>query len=87
MIGDGSFGFTAGELETIARLELPILTLVISNGAFGWIKAGQKSGYRERYFAVRFPPHRSWSGRRRFRRQELAGRGPGRIAPGPEARR
>jgi len=54
VMGDGSFAFTAGELETIVRLKLPITMLVISNAAFGWIKAGQKSGFDERYFSVDF---------------------------------
>jgi acetolactate synthase I/II/III large subunit len=54
VMGDGSFGFTSGELETAVRHRLPITFLVISNGTYGWIKAGQKSGYSERYFAVDF---------------------------------
>ena len=54
VMGDGSFAFTAGELETIVRLKLPITMLVISNAAFGWIKAGQKSGFERRYFSVDF---------------------------------
>lgn len=54
VMGDGSFGFTAGELETVVRLKLPIMMVVISNSAFGWIKAGQKSGFDRRYFAVDF---------------------------------
>jgi acetolactate synthase I/II/III large subunit len=56
IMGDGSFGFASGELETIARLGLPIAMVVIANAAFGWIKAGQKSGFAERYFAVDFTP-------------------------------
>jgi acetolactate synthase-1/2/3 large subunit len=28
--------------------------VVISNASYGWIKAGQKSGYGERYFSVDF---------------------------------
>ena len=28
--------------------------LVISNAVFGWIKAGQKSGFDQRYFSVDF---------------------------------
>jgi acetolactate synthase I/II/III large subunit len=39
VMGDGSFAFTAGELETVVRLKLPITMVVISNAAFGWIKA------------------------------------------------
>ena len=54
LIGDGSFGFTAGELETIVRLGVPITMMVFSNAVFGWIKAGQKAGFGERYFSVDF---------------------------------
>jgi acetolactate synthase-1/2/3 large subunit len=54
VMGDGSFGFTCGELETAARYRLPITFIVISNASFGWIKAGQRSGYGQRYFAVDF---------------------------------
>jgi acetolactate synthase-1/2/3 large subunit len=54
VMGDGSFGFTVGELETIVRLRLPILMVVISNSSYGWIKAGQKSGFGGRYFSVDF---------------------------------
>jgi acetolactate synthase-1/2/3 large subunit len=54
VMGDGSFGFTCGELETAVRYRLPITFIVISNGTYGWIKAGQKSGYGSRYFAVDF---------------------------------
>jgi acetolactate synthase-1/2/3 large subunit len=54
LMGDGSFGFTAGELETVARLRVPLLMVVISNGSYGWIKAGQKTGFGGRYFSVDF---------------------------------
>ena len=54
VMGDGSFGFACGELETVVRLNLPITFVVISNGTFGWIKAGQKAGFEERYFSVDF---------------------------------
>jgi acetolactate synthase-1/2/3 large subunit len=54
VMGDGSFGFTAGELETIVRLKVPLLMVVISNASYGWIKAGQKSGFGKRYFSVDF---------------------------------
>ena len=56
VMGDGSFGFTAGELETIVRHNIPVTLLVISNSVYGWIKAGQKSGFGERYFSVDFSP-------------------------------
>jgi acetolactate synthase-1/2/3 large subunit len=54
VMGDGSFGMCVGELETVVRLKLPITFVVISNAAYGWIKAGQKSGYSGRYFSVDF---------------------------------
>jgi acetolactate synthase-1/2/3 large subunit len=54
VMGDGSFGMCVGELETAVRLKLPITFVVISNAVYGWIKAGQKSGYDKRYFSVDF---------------------------------
>jgi acetolactate synthase-1/2/3 large subunit len=54
VMGDGSFGMCVGELETAVRLKLPITFIVISNAVYGWIKAGQKSGYDKRYFSVDF---------------------------------
>ena len=54
VMGDGSFGFTSGELETIVRCQAPVTMIVISNAVFGWIKAGQRSGFGERYFSVDF---------------------------------
>ena len=41
LMGDGSFGFTAGELETICRHRAPITFVVFSNANFGWIKEAQ----------------------------------------------
>jgi acetolactate synthase-1/2/3 large subunit len=54
VMGDGSFGMCVGELETAVRLKLPITFVVISNAVYGWIKAGQKTGYDKRYFSVDF---------------------------------
>jgi acetolactate synthase-1/2/3 large subunit len=54
LMGDGSFGFAVGELETVVRKALPITFIVFSNASFGWIKASQKSGYDARYFSVDF---------------------------------
>lgn len=53
-MGDGSFGMSVGELETLQRLNLPITIIVFCNAVFGWIKAGQKSGFDARYFSVDF---------------------------------
>ena len=54
VMGDGSFGFAVGELETAKRLSLPIIFVVISNSVYGWIKAGQKSSFNKRYYSVDF---------------------------------
>lgn len=54
VMGDGSFGFTCGELETIVRRGVPLKMVVFSNAVYGWIKASQKSGYGQRYFSVDF---------------------------------
>jgi acetolactate synthase-1/2/3 large subunit len=54
VMGDGSFGFTVGELETIVRHKAPLLMVVLSNSVYGWIKASQKAGYDERYYSVDF---------------------------------
>ena len=51
-MGDGSFGFTVGELETIVRHKAPLLMVVFSNSVYGWIKASQKAGYDKRYYSV-----------------------------------
>ena len=54
VMGDGSFGFAVGELETAKRLNLKIIFIVISNSVYGWIKAGQKSSFNKRYYSVDF---------------------------------
>jgi acetolactate synthase-1/2/3 large subunit len=38
LTGDGSFGFSAGELETAARLGLDITNILLDNRSFGWIR-------------------------------------------------
>lgn len=53
-MGDGSFGMSVGEFETVTRYNLPITTVVFSNAVYGWIKAGQKAGFGARYFSVDF---------------------------------
>ncbi len=54
VMGDGSFGFCCGELETITRYRMPITSIVFSNATFGWIKAGQNSGFGKRFYNVDF---------------------------------
>ncbi|WP_420586991.1 thiamine pyrophosphate-binding protein [Ruegeria sp.] len=54
VMGDGSFGFTCGEFETMVRHKMPITSIVFSNSVYGWIKAGQDSGFGQRYYNVDF---------------------------------
>ena len=51
IMGDGSFGISAGELETLRRLRIPVTLIVCNNASYGWIKAGQKSR-GGKYFSV-----------------------------------
>ncbi|WP_370159157.1 thiamine pyrophosphate-binding protein [Salipiger bermudensis] len=54
LMGDGSFGFTVGELETVCRARAPITFVVFSNSNFGWIKASQMADKGSRYYNVDF---------------------------------
>jgi acetolactate synthase-1/2/3 large subunit len=56
LMGDGSFGMSVGELETITRLNLPVTLLQFNNAAFGWIKELQHLYHDNRYFSVDFNP-------------------------------
>jgi acetolactate synthase-1/2/3 large subunit len=56
LMGDGSFGMSVGELETISRLRLPVVLLHFNNGTFGWIKELQHLYHDRRYFSVDFNP-------------------------------
>jgi len=42
VVGDGSFGFNAMELDTAARFGLPIVTVIMNNGGWsaGWVPLG-----------------------------------------------
>lgn len=56
LVGDGSFGFTAAELETVSRVGGNNNIILFNNQSFGWIKAAvtfsQGSEYTE--FATNF---------------------------------
>lgn len=56
LFGDGSFGMSVGELETIVRLKVPAILMNFNNSAFGWIKALQKSRGVARPLSVDFAP-------------------------------
>ena len=54
VMGDGSFGFACGELETVSRIRAPITFVVFSNSSFGWIRASQYADCDKRYHNVDF---------------------------------
>jgi acetolactate synthase I/II/III large subunit len=54
LTGDGSFGFSVGELETFSRLNLPIPIIQFANAEYGWIKELQHLYHGDRYFSVDF---------------------------------
>jgi acetolactate synthase-1/2/3 large subunit len=54
VMGDGSFGMSVGELETAIRYRMPITFITLSNSVYGWIKAGQRSGFGARFHNVDF---------------------------------
>jgi acetolactate synthase-1/2/3 large subunit len=56
LFGDGSLGMSAGELETLARLEIPAVLIHFNNGCFGWIKALQALHSRRKFLSVDFIP-------------------------------
>ncbi len=58
LVGDGSFGFTAGELETVARVGGPNHIILFNNQSFGWIRAEWLLSYGKEYvdFATNFKP-------------------------------
>ncbi len=49
--GDGGIKMTGNEYYTIARLNLPIISLIVNNTSLGMIRQLQKVNYRERYIA------------------------------------
>jgi acetolactate synthase-1/2/3 large subunit len=54
--GDGSFLFNVQELETLVRLNLPVIIVIANNCAWGMIKGVQKNVYDKRYCDVDLPP-------------------------------
>jgi acetolactate synthase-1/2/3 large subunit len=56
LFGDGSLGMSAGELETLARLNVPAVLIHFNNGTFGWIKALQRLHSKAKYYSVDFTP-------------------------------
>jgi len=56
LFGDGSLGMSAGELETLARLDVPAVLIHFNNGCFGWIKTLQSLHSKGKFQSVDFTP-------------------------------
>ena len=58
LIGDGSFGFTAGELETVSRVGGSNHLILFNNNSYGWIRAEWQLSYGKEYvdWATNFKP-------------------------------
>ncbi len=54
LMGDGSFGMSSNELETLGRLGLPVTLIQFNNSCFGWIKVSQKLYHEGQYHCVDF---------------------------------
>lgn len=54
LFGDGSLGMSAGELETLGRLNVPAVLIHFNNGCFGWIKALQALHAGQKFYSVDF---------------------------------
>lgn len=52
--GDGGIKMTGNEYYTIARLKLPIISLIVNNTSLGMIRQLQRVFYKERYIACEF---------------------------------
>jgi len=62
LMGDGSFGMSAGELETVGRLGLPVTIVQFNNACFGWIKVSQELFQEGRCFGVDFSAGTDYAG-------------------------
>ena len=56
LFGDGSLGMSSGELETLARLNVPAVLIHFNNGCFGWIKTLQSLHNKSKFMSVDFSP-------------------------------
>jgi len=54
LAGDGGWAYSMQEVETMARLGLPVLVIVLNNRTLGWVKHVQKTRFKEKYISTDF---------------------------------
>ncbi len=52
--GDGGFAFSLQELEVMARLNLPVVSIIFNNDILGWIKHVQQKRYGNNFISTDF---------------------------------
>lgn len=52
--GDGGFAYSVQELEVMARLKLPVTTILFNNSTLAWIKHVEKVRFGDRYISSDF---------------------------------
>ena len=45
LAGDGAWAYSMGEVETMTRLGLPILNVILTNGTLGWAKHAERARF------------------------------------------
>lgn len=54
LAGDGAWAYSMQEVETMHRLKLPILIVVINNRILGWVKHVEKARFNDTYISTDF---------------------------------
>jgi acetolactate synthase-1/2/3 large subunit len=52
--GDGGWAYSMQEIETMYRMQLPILTIIINNNTLAWVKHVEKVRFKEDYISTDF---------------------------------
>jgi len=52
--GDGGFAYSVQELAVMARLELPVVTILFNNDTLAWIKHVQKNRFKDSFISTDF---------------------------------
>ncbi len=74
VVGDGGFLYAAGELATIVRESLPVVTLIVDDGGYGALRYGQPA-HRRWGVDWQSPDFVAWAGAARMPAERVAGVG------------